>query len=137
MKRLVVALAAVSLSMMGCGGSLCQDFADSLSTINDKVEDCPSFEDFDFDEPSDSEIEACEENLDKCSDADKEALEKFVDCVNDLDKCEASDEDAFATLFVLCAAPLENVSESCGDATNPQSVPGKALAYSKAYSKAR
>jgi hypothetical protein len=134
MKRLVIALAAVSLTMMGCGGSLCEDFADSFGSIEDKVEDCSSFDDVTFDEPSDAEIKSCEENLDKCSDSDKKILEKFIDCVNGLDKCTNSTENAFATAFLACAAPLENVSDACGEATEGASI-GKAVAYSKAYSK--
>ena len=138
MKRFVCAVAVVSLSMMGCGGSLCEDVADSFSGVNEKVEDCPSFSDFEFDEPSDAEIMECEENLDKCSDKDKEILEKFTSCVNDLDKCEASDEDAFSLSFVLCLAPIENLSDSCSQVT-AQSNPAvrKGLAMSKLYSSAR
>ncbi len=138
MKRLVSALAVISLSVMGCGGSLCEDFADSFSSLNDKVEDCPSLNDIDFDEPSESEIAECEESLDSCSEKDKEILEKFVSCVNDLDSCEAADEDAWATLFVLCAAPLENVSEDCGEVTSQSnSVVRKGFAASRNYSSAR
>lgn len=133
MKRLISALAVVSLTLMGCGGSLCEDFADSFSSIEEKVEDCSSFDDVTFDEPSESEIKSCEENLDKCSDADQKILEKFIDCVGDLDKCTNSTEQAFATSFLACAAPLENVSDSCGEATSGSSV-GKAISYSKAYS---
>jgi len=138
MKRLVSALAVVSLSMMGCGGSLCQDFADSLGGIEDKVKNCPSFADVDFDEPTEAEIESCEENLDKCSDSDEKILNKFVDCVNDLDECTPSTENAFATAFLACATPLENVSDACGEAASGESiVVRKAIAYSKAYSQSR
>jgi hypothetical protein len=138
MKRLVSALAVVSLTMMGCGGSLCQDFADSFSNLEEKVEDCSSFDDVTFDEPTDAEIESCEENLDSCSDNDQEILEEFVDCVNGLDKCTNSTEQSFATAFLKCSEPLEDVSEACGEATSGQSaVVRKALAYSKAYSKSR
>jgi hypothetical protein len=138
MKRLVIALAAVSLSMTGCSSSLCQDFADSFSGIEDKVKDCPSFDDVDFDEPTDAEIESCEENLDKCSDSDQELLNKFIDCLNGLDECTPSTENSFSVAFLACAAPLDNVSDACGEATSGSStVVGKAISYSKAHSKSR
>jgi hypothetical protein len=131
MKQLVYALAVVSLSMMGCGGSLCEDFADTGGSIKEKVEDCPSFDDVTFDQPTDSEIKTCEENLDKCSDSDKKVLETFIECVNKLDKCTPSTEQAFSTTFVGCATPLQNVSDACGEATS-SGVVRKGLAYSKA-----
>ncbi|WP_224365827.1 hypothetical protein [Hyalangium versicolor] len=131
MKRLVCALAVVSLSMVGCSGSLCDDFADSFSTLNDKIKGCPDLSDSTVDEPTDSEIKQCEDSLDKCSDSDKKAIESFVDCVDKLDKCSPSTEDAFATSFLACALPLANVSDQCG--ATGASMPAKAESILKAY----
>lgn len=133
MKRFVTALAVVSLSMVGCGGSLCDDFASSLGGIEEKVEDCPSFADSGFEEPTDAEKEQCEESLDSCSENDKKILETFISCVDKLDKCVASSEQAFALSLLGCAAPLENVSDACGaSASSQSSVIAKGLSYSKA-----
>jgi hypothetical protein len=133
MKRLVGALAVVSLSMMGCGGSLCEDAANGFADLNEKVKDCPAFSDVRFNEPTESDIQKCEDNLDKCSAGDKENIEKFVDCVSELDACKAGSEEAFATAVVSCTTSLEKVSEACSEATSQSnSEVRKALAFSKA-----
>jgi hypothetical protein len=131
MKRLICALAVASLTMMGCGGSLCQDFADSFKTLNNKADDCPSFDDG-FDEPTDAEIEQCDKSLEACSDAEKELINNFIACVDKLPQCTASTEQSFATSFLACADPLESVSQECG-ARTPESVVRKAMAYRKAH----
>jgi len=133
MKQFVCALAVISLSMMGCGGSLCEDFADSSGSLKDKVADCPSYKDVTFEEPTEAEIAQCEKEVESCTEKDKEILSKFVDCINGLDKCVASSENAFTLSFAACASPLENVSDACGEATSGQNaVVRKGLAYSKA-----
>ena len=131
MKKLACALAVVSLSMMGCSGSLCDDFADAGKTLNDKISSCPYLGDAKVDEPTDSEIKQCEDSLDKCSDADKKALNDFISCIDKLDKCSPSNEQAFANSFLACALPLANVSDQCG--TTGASVPAKAKAFLKAH----
>ena len=133
MKWFVRALAVASLSMVGCGGSLCEDIADTGPSLKEKVADCPSYKDVTFEEPTEAEIKQCEEDVDSCTDNDKELIGKFVDCINGLDKCVASNENAFNLSFAACAAPLENVSTACGNATSGQnSVVAKGLSYSKA-----
>jgi hypothetical protein len=117
MKRLVCAVALVSLAVTGCSGSLCDQFDDSGKDLVDKVKACPSFSQITYTEPTEAERQQCENSLKACTDSDKEALNKFLDCVNDLDKCEAASEQAFAASFLACAAPLQSVSDACGAVT--------------------
>lgn len=115
MKRFVAALSVASLTLVGCGGSLCEDVADSFQTLASKMESCSAFDGLEFEKPTDAEIEACEEAFDKtCSDADKKNIEKFIECIDDLKKCEAGSMDTFAISFLACATHIENVSEDCG-----------------------
>ncbi len=115
MKRIVSVFAVMSLALAGCGGSLCEDLADSLDTVNEKSKPCGGGTE--TDPITDEEIKACEESLDSCSDADKDALGKFNDCVNDLDTCSTGNENAFAAALLACGAHLEKVSDSCGAST--------------------
>lgn len=130
MKRLVFAVALVSLSLTACSGSLCDDFDDTGKELVDKVKACPSFSDVTYTPPTEAEKQKCEDSLKSCTDADKEALNKFIDCVNDLPKCEAASEQSFAASFLACAAPLQSVSDACGAVTSDGMV-RKGLAVSK------
>jgi hypothetical protein len=114
MKKLACAVALFSLALTGCSGSLCDDFDDSGKTLVEKVENCPSFDEVTYEEPTEAERQACEDSLEACTDSDKEALNKFIDCVNDLPECTASTEQSFAASFLACAAPLQSVSDACG-----------------------
>ncbi|HVG60230.1 MAG TPA: hypothetical protein VNA24_16855 [Hyalangium sp.] len=118
MKRLVCAVALVSLSLAGCSGSLCDEFDDSGKELVDKVKNCPSFSEVTYEEPTEAERQQCENSLEACTDSDKEALNKFIDCIGDLPECTASTEQTFATSFLACAAPLQSVSDACGAVTS-------------------
>jgi hypothetical protein len=118
MTKLACAVALFSLALTGCSGSLCDEFDDSGKTLVEKVEDCPSFDEITYEEPTEAEKKQCEDSLAACTDSDKEALNKFIDCVNGLDKCTASTEQAFANAFLACAAPLQSVSDACGAVTS-------------------
>ena len=131
MKKLACALVVVSLSMMGCSGSLCDQVADAGKDLNNKISGCPDLSDAKIDQPTDAELKQCEDNLDKCSDADKKAINTFLDCVGKLDKCTPATEQAFSTSFLACALPLSNVSDQCG--ATSASVPAKAAAFIKAH----
>jgi hypothetical protein len=116
MKRLAYAFAVISLALTGCGGSVCEDVADSFNSFIEKAKPC--LEGVTIDPISDADIEMCEENIDNtCSDADKEALQKFTDCLNDLDTCSSSNQNAWAAEAEKCTTELEKVSDGCGAVT--------------------
>lgn len=117
MKRIVSVFAVVSLALTGCGGSLCEDVADSLDKVNEKAKPCGF--DSTTDPITDDDIKRCEDNLDKCTDADKDALGKFNDCIGDLATCSTGNENAFAAALLACGAHLDKVSDNCG-ATSEQ-----------------
>lgn len=114
MKRLAGLFAAVSLALTGCGGSLCEKAADSVDTFNEKAKPCG----VSVDPITDAQIKTCEANESKCTDADKKALDKYVDCIADLDKCSPGSENTFASAVQACTAYVANVSDACGDATS-------------------
>jgi hypothetical protein len=114
MKRLAGAFVVMALALTGCGGSLCEDTADSLETLSKKAKPCgiaPSTP------PTENEIKQCEDNLDKCTDADKKALGNFNDCIDKLATCSTDTQNTFGVAVLACAAYLENVSENCGTAS--------------------
>jgi hypothetical protein len=130
MKRLACALTVFSLTMMGCGGSLCEDVADTFTNIQDKVADCPSYNGITFTKPTDAEIQQCEDSLSSCTDNDKKIMNAYIDCINGLPKCTASTEQSFSDSLVACAAPTANVSDACG-ATTSDSLPRQIENFSR------
>jgi hypothetical protein len=114
-KQFACVFAVVSLALTGCGGSLCQDLADTSESLGEKAKACgatPS------DPITEEEINQCEESLDSCTDSDKKALEDFISCLDELPTCSTANQSAFATSLLACIAKIENVSASCGDTSS-------------------
>lgn len=113
MKRLAGVVAVVSLALAGCGGSVCQDTADSYDTLNEKAKPCGATV---VNPITEAEINTCEDNLDKCSDSDKKSLEDFNDCVGDLAKCSPGGERTFDSAVDTCETYLDKISDTCTNA---------------------
>lgn len=108
MKKLVGVLAVVAMALTGCGNT-CDELEDALSDFDKKAAPCGN-------EPSTFNMNQCENNVDKCSSEDKEALEKFADCLKDLPDCSTATEDNFNAAALGCAFSLAgSVSEQCLD----------------------
>ncbi|KFE67718.1 hypothetical protein [Hyalangium minutum] len=124
MKRLIGAFAVVSLSLMGCGGSLCDDLADSDKDFYEKTKACSSFNDgTPYTEPTEAQLEQCEQQTKSCTDADKDKIRDFNSCVADLDKCTAATEQQFTNSFAGCAlSHLANISDTCLSSVGEDSV---------------
>ncbi|RKH56564.1 hypothetical protein [Corallococcus aberystwythensis] len=121
MKKILFGLAAMaSLTLTACGGgSICDQLEDVSKESADKAEECGLTIDADDKEVTDAEREQCETATESCSDADKEAFEKYADCVADVkgcaDKSEA-EQQAFALRVFACASNLTSVSAACNAA---------------------
>jgi hypothetical protein len=116
MKRLAFAFAVVSLALTGCGGSVCEDVADSFNSFIDKAKPCTSGTT--IDPITDADIKQCEENFDKsCTDSDKKALKAFTDCLDELPTCSASNQNTFVADTEKCGVELDKVSDACGSTT--------------------
>lgn len=123
MKRLIGAFAVVSLSLMGCGGSLCDDLADSDKDFYEKTKACSDYNDTPYTEPTDAQIEQCEQSVKSCTDDDKDKISKFNDCVADLPTCTEATQDQFTASFAGCALThLATISDACGNAVGGESV---------------
>ncbi|MCY1016335.1 hypothetical protein [Pyxidicoccus sp. MSG2] len=113
MKKLMIGLVAVSSLVFGtgCGGNYCDDAADAYSGLADKADDCPEIKSvlsgLEF---SDSDIEECKNDLENCSDGDKDKLNDSIDCINDMPDCESGKEDAWIADLQDCAEKTEGVS---------------------------
>lgn len=119
MTRLVCAVAVAALALTGCSGSFCEDLDDTNKNLVDKIKACPNLSSgITYTEPTEAEMQQCENDFKTCTDSDKDALNKFLDCVNDLPDCTTSTEQSFSASFLACAAPLASVSASCGEATS-------------------
>jgi hypothetical protein len=115
MKKIMIGLVAMSSLVFGtgCGGNYCDDAADAVGGLTDKLDKCPELkaqiDQLDL-EPSDAELDKCKEDLDDCSDDEKDKLNDTVDCINDLPDCESGKEADWGDKFLACANKSEGVS---------------------------
>ncbi|HVG60229.1 MAG TPA: hypothetical protein VNA24_16850 [Hyalangium sp.] len=129
MKRLVSAFAVASLVLTGCSGSICEDFKDVSEDISEKAKPCSDGTPG-TDEPFD--VQQCEEDLAKCSEDDKKALEEYVDCLGDVETCEKGKEDVYGGAVLACAfAAAGKLSDAC-TSTVSQGIKRAAAGYSVA-----
>ena len=112
MKRFAGVFAAVSLALTGCGGSVCQDTADSYDTLNERAKPCGVAI---VNPVTEAQIKTCEDNIDRCLDSDRKALEGFNDCVSELDKCSPGGETTFDAAVDTCGTYLDRISDTCDD----------------------
>jgi hypothetical protein len=127
MKRLVGVFAVVSLALAGCGGSTCDDVKDAQDELIEKQAPCP-----------DSALEfkritaaTCDANIDKCTDAEKDALSDYVSCIGKVSKCKAGSEDAFDSAALACAVAADGkIGDTCENAVFPSSFRPPAASYS-------
>ncbi|RKG72187.1 hypothetical protein [Corallococcus terminator] len=114
MKKFLIGLAAMA-SLTACGGNLCDDSQDVANDLYEKAEACgltvtkPT-------DPTDAEIEACEEALEACSDSDKDKVDAWLSCVKDAEGCDdktAAEQAAYGERIEKCSSELTGVSSAC------------------------
>lgn len=114
MQKWMMGLAAgMILALTGCGGSACDELADGSSELEKKITPCldagETIEKFN--------VNQCEAGIEKCSDAEKEAMSKFADCLADVPECSPATEQSFANSVAACALQLEGkVGDTCSTA---------------------
>ncbi len=111
MKRWVCAFAVVCLALTGCSGSICEQYKDAEADLTEKAKPC-SDGSTGSEEPFD--VQQCESEISKCSDADMEAVEEYIDCLGDVDKCVKDQEQVFGGAVLNCAfTAASKLSEAC------------------------
>jgi hypothetical protein len=127
MKRLVGVFAVVSLALAGCGGSTCEDLKDVQDSAKEKQAPCPNS----ALEISTITVATCDASIDKCTDAEKDALSDYVSCVNKVDKCKVGSEDAFDSAVLACAVAADGkIGDTCENAVFPSALRPPAASYS-------
>lgn len=112
-KKWGVVLVAVTGLQACVGKAICDDVADAIGSLKDKVQACSSLG-ADVSVPTDSETEACAKASDVSCNADDEKLvSAATDCIAGLNACEAGKESEFQTAFQACTAPLDGLSSGC------------------------
>jgi hypothetical protein len=103
MKQWMAGVVAVSLMVVGCGSSECDQLGDADIVAVDNAEDCRGMIDEDFFvKTTESQREHCKEGIDECSDDEKQALADLADCLEDLSKCSASNPQAYVDAHNAC-----------------------------------
>jgi hypothetical protein len=106
----VVAVAALALT--GCG-STCDDLADAFDEVDEKARPCAAA----GEEPTAFNVNQCENNVDKCTDSEKEALADLADCLRDLPECTPATENGFGTAAAACILGASGkIGQTCSSA---------------------
>jgi hypothetical protein len=125
MKKWLACVAAVSLALVGCGGgNECDDVDEAYDEVADKAANCRNvIDDSYFEGLSDNEVDQCKEDLENCTDGDKDVIKDFSECVQDVPKCAASNTDPFEDGLTICLLEAANkLTPSCSAAVIPQSL---------------
>ncbi len=118
MKKLLIGLVATSSLVFGAGcggdGDLCEDLADSFSSLSGKVDGCPEISPFISElRLGEEEINQCKESLDRCTDADKDKLRRAADCLSGVSQCRSATIEAWANELESCMD--FTLSEGCAN----------------------
>ena len=113
MKKFMFGLVAVSSLVFGtgCGGDVCEDFADLPKALSDKTKNCPTANAiFSRVKVTDEQTAQCKEQVKSCSKSDKDKLNDALDCINDLPNCKSGEENAWAQKLQACAVKISTVN---------------------------
>jgi hypothetical protein len=121
MKKFASMFAVVALALAGCGGDgICDDLKGDSKDLYEKTKACSSEP---YEEPTDADVEQCEESIKSCSDSEKDKLQDFRECLLDLPNCTPATKDEFGAAFAGCAfTHLSSVSPECGASFGGESV---------------
>ncbi|SEU22856.1 hypothetical protein [Stigmatella erecta] len=122
MKKLASMFAVACLVLAGCGGDdVCDDLKDSSKDFYEKGKACSDGEP--YEEPTEADIEQCEEAVKSCSDSEKDKIKDFGDCISGLSACTPATEDQFSAAFAGCILThLAAISEDCGVSIGDESI---------------
>ncbi|HZH04437.1 MAG TPA: hypothetical protein VEY30_11685 [Myxococcaceae bacterium] len=107
----VTVVAAVGLQ--ACGGS---SICDRAGDFAENQLQCLVGEDSNLGNISDAQKEACEQQLDGCTDADKDLYENFFDCAEGAGECSTANQQEYTTKLAACSQTLSGVSPACDQA---------------------
>ncbi|AEI62210.1 lipoprotein [Corallococcus macrosporus] len=118
MKKLLIGLVASSALVFGtgCGDStepedVCERFFSAMIDIDQKA--CGEVSEGPTDQERNEAIQQCSTQIERCTEDDREKMNRIADCINDIDDCREGREDEFAGAFLACLIQEGSFSESC------------------------
>ena len=97
MKKIFGVVAVARMGLTGCVLP-CDDLADAVEVAQERVKPCAAegveFEAFN--------VNQCENNLDNCTDSEKEALADYADCYRKLPECTPANRQGFINAASAC-----------------------------------
>lgn len=108
-------LAAVALAA-GCSKSICDRSFELTDAVTAKVGACPDARtalSLSSTEPTEAEMNACDEQVKGCTARDEEKLNEGFDCIEALAPCEQGQDDAFTKAYFDCFQKAGTVSDAC------------------------
>ncbi len=111
MKKMISLFAVVTMTAVGCGGSICDRAAGFNNTVKTKVSACPTLSG--IVSTSTFDKAKCETGAKSCTSDDNATINKFFDCIDKVPNCVAGQEAAFASASQACSASITSVSAAC------------------------
>ncbi len=109
-KWIIGLIAASALALTGCS-STCDNFGSTADELTEKLKPCLSSGD---EPPTAFNVNQCDRSYENCTDAEKEALDEYIDCLNDLEACTPGTKDSFKNAWETCRDILnEKVGDNC------------------------
>lgn len=107
MLRLALVSAAAVFAVSAC--TPCARVASAEASATQKGKACnASATDW-----SDSKLQACTKNLEKCSASDMQKMDEYATCLNQIAPCESGKELTFAASRIDCSKKLVGISFNC------------------------
>ena len=115
MQKFIGVVAFAALALTGCG-TLCDDMLDASDTYAKKYSPCSTTLDSLFGNEA-FNVTQCERNVDKCTDAEKDAVSAYADCLRELPECSPATKDTFRNAFEGCGLLIKDkVGNTCRSA---------------------
>jgi hypothetical protein len=112
MKRFAGIVAFAALALTGCG-TICDDMLDASDTYRAKYSPCSSTLENIFDNEA-FNVTQCERTVDKCTDAEMDAINDYADCLRALPECSPSSKDTFKNAVEGCNLKIKDkVGSTC------------------------
>jgi hypothetical protein len=108
-KWLITLIATAAVALTGCS-STCDNMAEVSDAYGEKVRPCLSADQ----QPPAFNVNQCDRAFENCTEAEREAVEEYIECLDRLAACTPGTRDGFKNAKEACDEYMEaQVGETC------------------------
>ncbi len=108
-KWLIALIATAAVALTGCS-STCDNMAEVSDAYGEKVRPCLSADQ----QPPAFNVNQCDQAFEKCTEAEQEAIEEYIECLDKLEACTPGTKDGFRNALEACNDYMDSkVGETC------------------------